>query len=77
MACKRAKIHFDADRKECDVCVDHLYPWTLREVEVWVLRVAPTSTGGEKETSWHLKRHDSSIITCAFFITKGRYSVGI
>ena len=36
-----------------------------------------TSTGGEKETSWHLKGHDSSITTCAFFITKGRYPVGI
>jgi len=35
-----------------------------------------TSTGGAKETSWHLKGHDSSIITSAFFITKGRYPVG-
>jgi len=31
-------------RKECDISVDHLYKWTLREaeeVEVEVLRGAP------------------------------------
>jgi hypothetical protein len=44
-----SKIHFNADRKECDVCVDHLYTWTLREVEVWVLRVAPRQREEKKK----------------------------
>ena len=29
------------------------------------------STEGEKEPSWYHKEHDSSIITCTFFITRG------
>jgi hypothetical protein len=30
---------FHADRKECNISVDHLHKWALREVEVWVLSV--------------------------------------
>jgi hypothetical protein len=41
---------------------------------------ASLRTEGEKETSCRQKKHDSSIITCAFFITRGStqwvYSVG-
>jgi hypothetical protein len=35
-----------------------------------------STKGGEKEASWHHKGHVSSIITHAFFITRGRYQMG-
>jgi hypothetical protein len=35
-----SKINFNAVRKGCDISVDHLYNWALREVEMWVLSAA-------------------------------------
>ena len=45
------------DRMECDINVDHLYKWALREVEVWVLRVAPRQPGETKKYDAAKREH--------------------
>ena len=42
---------------ECDINVDHLYKWALREVEVWVLRVAPRQPGETKKYDAAKREH--------------------
>jgi hypothetical protein len=58
-------------RRECDISVDHLYKWALKVAERWILKCNTSRTEGEEETSWRHKEHDNSIITRAFFITRG------
>ena len=48
MAWKRARLNL-MQRKECDISVDHLYKWAMREVEMWVLRVAPRQPEDKKK----------------------------
>jgi hypothetical protein len=44
-----SKISFNAIRKECDLSVDQLYKWALREVEMWVLSAAPRQPEEKKK----------------------------
>ena len=72
-----SKIRFNADRKERDISVDHLYKWALRGEDVGI-KCSTALTGGKEK--YHGTKRDMkvafSIITCAFCITKGGYPVG-
>jgi hypothetical protein len=44
------------DSRECDVSVDHLYKWAMREVELWALKVAPRPPGDKKK--YHVAKRE-------------------
>ena len=70
-------IHVNLDRKECDIRVDHLHKWALREVEEWMLRLAPIQLEEKKKCHGTIRDIIRASTYLLFFITKGRYPVGI